>query len=146
MPDVKDTKRAWVRIGYDGRVHKQFRGHQARARYENEVAVLKHLAEQKCPFVPVLLGEDAEDLVIVTTNCGKRAQHLTKRRADELFAELETFGVRHNDPFPRNITYRASDGRFCVIDFEFATLLDNPSVSLTPEESDRRPASDDAPA
>ena len=24
----------------------------------------------------------------------------------------------------RNITYRASDGRFCIIDFEFATLLE----------------------
>ena len=23
----------------------------------------------------------------------------------------------------RNITYRTSDGRFCVIDFEFATIL-----------------------
>jgi hypothetical protein len=23
----------------------------------------------------------------------------------------------------RNITYRFSDGRFCVIDFEFATIL-----------------------
>jgi hypothetical protein len=23
----------------------------------------------------------------------------------------------------RNVTYRQSDGRFCLIDFEFATLL-----------------------
>jgi hypothetical protein len=23
----------------------------------------------------------------------------------------------------RNVTYRFSDGRFCVIDFEFATIL-----------------------
>jgi protein phosphatase len=40
-----------------------------------------------------------------------------------LFAELEKFGVRHDDPDVRNVTYRQSDGRFCVIDFEFATLL-----------------------
>jgi hypothetical protein len=29
--------------------------------------------------------------------------------------------VRHEDRELRNITYRISDGRFCVIDFEFAT-------------------------
>jgi hypothetical protein len=40
-----------------------------------------------------------------------------------LFAELETYGVRHDDPDLRNVTYRQSDGRFCVIDFEFASLL-----------------------
>jgi hypothetical protein len=40
-----------------------------------------------------------------------------------LFAELETFGVRHDDPDIRNVTYRQSDGRFCLIDFEFATIL-----------------------
>jgi hypothetical protein len=35
--------------------------------------------------------------------------------------------VRHDDPEMRNVTYRFSDGRFCVIDFEFAELLpDNP--------------------
>ena len=28
------------------------------------------------------------------------------------------------DAFMRNITYRSSDGRFCIIDFEYATLLD----------------------
>jgi hypothetical protein len=36
---------------------------------------------------------------------------------------LEKFGVRHDDADPRNITYRFSDGRFCLIDFEFATIL-----------------------
>ena len=42
---------------------------------------------------------------------------------DEIFAELEKYGVRHDDPDIRNVTYRAQDGRFCVIDFEFATIL-----------------------
>jgi len=35
----------------------------------------------------------------------------------------------------RNITYRVSDGRFCIIDFEFATILDDGTghaVSLKP--------------
>jgi hypothetical protein len=46
----------------------------------------------------------------------------------ELFGELERdYGVRHDDPFDRNVTYRASDGRFCLIDFELATILDAPA-------------------
>jgi tRNA A-37 threonylcarbamoyl transferase component Bud32 len=44
-------------------------------------------------------------------------------RRDEIFAQLEKYGVRHDDAEMRNITYRKSDGRFCVIDFEFATIL-----------------------
>jgi hypothetical protein len=56
-----------------------------------------------------------------------------------LFAELEQYGVRHEDPFLRNITYRVSDGRFCIIDFEFATLLDDDgtdAASLKPSPND----------
>jgi hypothetical protein len=34
--------------------------------------------------------------------------------------------VRHDDPDPRNITCRTSAGRFCLIDFEFATILPDP--------------------
>ena len=50
--------------------------------------------------------------------------HLDNARLKELFEELETFGVRHDDAEMRNVTYRQSDGRFCLIDFEFATILD----------------------
>jgi hypothetical protein len=59
----------------------------------------------------------------VTTSAGSRVQHLDASRARELFAELETYGVKHDDPDERNVTYRQKDGRFCVIDFEFATIL-----------------------
>ena len=134
MHEVKDTARALVRIGYDGRVHKTFRGHQARERFDHEVRVLRHLEEHGCTFVPRLLEVDPEQLKIVTTNCGSRVDHLNAERQADVFAELEHFGVRHEDRELRNITYRISDGRFCVIDFEFATLLDgspNP-VSLKP--------------
>jgi tRNA A-37 threonylcarbamoyl transferase component Bud32 len=51
-------------------------------------------------------------------------EHLDEARARELFAELEQYGVKHDDPEMRNVTYRQSDGRFCIIDFEFATLLE----------------------
>ena len=124
MHEVKDTPRALVRIGFDGRVHKSFRGHLARERFENEVRVLKYLETRGCDFVPRLLEEHPDQLKIVTTNCGQRVDHLSESRMNELYGELRDYGVRHEDPFLRNITYRRGDGRFCIIDFEFATLVD----------------------
>lgn len=132
MHEVKDTPRALVRIGYDGRVHKTFRGHRAQERYENEVRVLRHLEARGCDFVPRLLEEDPANLRIVTTSCGTRVEHLNEERMRALYAELEHYGVRHEDRFLRNITYRRSDGRFCIIDFEFATLLDS-GAGLVPD-------------
>jgi len=134
MHEVKDTQRAVVRIGYDGRVHKTFRGPLAPERFSNEVRVLNHLEARKCDFVPRLLESDPDRLKIVTSNCGRIVEHLDPERMVELFAELEPFGVRHEDRFMRNVTYRTTDGRFCLIDFEFATLLDeqgNP-ISTSP--------------
>lgn len=133
MHDVKDTLRALVRISYDGRVFKTFRGPKADERFANEVRVLQHLAERKCPFVPQLLEADPEQLRIVTSNCGARVEHLDDARLQEIFAELEAYGVRHDDIDKRNVTYRQSDGRFCLIDFEFATLLpDAPAPTHAP--------------
>src|SRR5882724_9205864 len=134
MHEMKDTARALVRIGYDGRVHKTFRGHQAKARFDHEVRVLRHLEARGCTFVPRLLEADPANLKIVTTNCGRRVDQLNEARQKELFAELEQYGVRHEDRELRNITYRMTDGRFCIIDFEFATLLDGGAevVSLKP--------------
>ena len=123
MNQVKDTLRATVRIGYDGRVHKTFRGPKAEERFANEVRVLRHLEARGCPFVPRLLEAEPERLKIVTTSCGSHVEHLDEERASELFAELEPYGVRHDDAETRNVTYRQSDGRFCLIDFEFATIL-----------------------
>lgn len=132
MHEAKDTARALVRIGYDGRVHKTFRGHHAKERFENEVRVLRYLEKRGCSFVPRVLEADAEALKLVTSNCGTRVDHLSEARMKELYDELETYGVRHEDPFMRNVTYWASDGRFCLIDFEFATLLDE-NIGLKPE-------------
>lgn len=127
MREAKNTARAIVHIGYDGKVHKQFKGHNARERFENEVRVLKVLEERGCDYVPRLLESDPEKLTIVTTNCGTIVQHISNSRIKELFDQLENdYGVRHDDAFARNITYRASDGRFCLIDFELATILDAP--------------------
>lgn len=131
MEKVKDTARAIVRLGFDGRVHKTFRGPLARERFENEARVLRHLEQRGCPFVPRLLESDAESLKIVTTNCGSRVDHMPEERMAEIYATLEPFGVRHEDRFLRNITYDARAGRFCVIDFEFATLLE-PGAPLPP--------------
>jgi len=80
-----------------------------------------------------LLEAHPDQLKIVTTNCGQRVEHLDDDRMREIYTELEQYGVRHDDAEMRNITYRPLDGRFCIIDFEFATLLDgaNP-ISLKP--------------
>jgi len=123
MLQVKDTLRATVHLSFDGRVFKTYHGPQARERFDQEVKVLKLLEARGCSFVPRLLEADSGLLRIITTNCGTRVEHLDPERTRELFAELEPFGVRHDDIDMRNVTYRASDGRFCIIDFELATIL-----------------------
>ena len=123
MLKVKDTLRATVHLSFDGRVFKAYHGPKAPERFANEVRVLRHLEARACPFVPRLLEADETNLRIITTNCGSRVEHLDEKRTRELFAELEKFGVRHDDPDIRNVTNRFSDGRCCLIDFEFATIL-----------------------
>jgi Mn2+-dependent serine/threonine protein kinase len=123
MLKVKDTLRATVHLTFDGRVIKTFHGPNAAERFANEVRVLKHLEGRGCNFVPRLLEADPEQLRIITTNCGSRVEHLDEKKVKELFAELEPYGVRHDDADMRNVTYRQSDGRFCLIDFELATIL-----------------------
>lgn len=123
MLKVKDTLRATVNLTFDGRVIKVFHGPSAPERFANEVRILQLLEARGCGFVPRLLEADPERLRLVTTNCGSRVEHLDAERTRELFAELERFGVRHDDPDIRNVTYRQSDGRFCLIDFELATAL-----------------------
>jgi tRNA A-37 threonylcarbamoyl transferase component Bud32 len=129
MLQVKDTLRATVRIGYDGRVHKTFRGPKADERFATEVRVLRHLEARGCTFVPTLLEVHPDQLRIVTSSCGQRVEHLDETRMRELYAELEKYGVRHDDAEMRNVTYRQADGRFCLIDFEFATILSDTEKS-----------------
>ncbi len=135
MLKVKDTLRATVHLTFDGRVVKAYHAADATERFANEVHVLKYLEARKCDFVPRLLEADEAKLRIITTNCGTRVEHLDEARLQELFAELEKFGVRHDDPEIRNVTYRQSDGRFCIIDFEFATVL----PEAIPEKSHATP-------
>ncbi len=125
MHEVKDSKQATVRIGYDGKVHKTFRGPLAKRRFENEVRVLNYLEKQNCPFVPRVLSSDPENLSMVTTNCGTIVDKIGQDKLDHLFRELEQYGVRHSDPYTRNVTYNADIGRFCLIDFEFASILES---------------------
>lgn len=123
MLQVKDTLRATVQASFDGRVYKTYHGLDARERFNREVRVLRYLDTRGCGFVPRLLEADPVKLRIITTNCGTRVEHLDAERTRELFAELEKYGVRHDDPDIRNVTYRQSDGRFCVVDFELLTIL-----------------------
>ncbi len=128
MKIAKDGIRSIVKVGYDGRVHKTFRGTDKEGRFANEVRVLNVLEARGCDYVPRLLDQDPETLTIVTTNCGAPAESsISEGKAAELFAELAAdFGVVHDDPFPRNITYNARMGRFCIIDFELAEVKEDP--------------------
>ncbi len=132
MEEAKNTARAIVHIGYDGRVHKYFKGPQARERYENEVRVLRFLEERGCGFVPRIVESDDAQLYLVTSNCGARVDRMSDQKKEHIFAELEQYGVRHDDAEVRNITYSTQLGRFCVIDFEFATIL-APGYPASPE-------------
>ncbi len=136
MRELKDTKRATVHIGFDGRVHKRFQGPSAQLRYENEVRILRYLEHHACPFVPRVMQEDPEHLYLVTSNCGAIVDSISDEKAMKLFKELEDYGVIHGDPFPRNITYSPHLGRFCIIDFEFATIKDT-GEGLTIEDLER---------
>ncbi len=131
MITVKDTQRATVRVSFDGQVIKQFHGPNAKERFENEVKILRYLESRNCPFVPLLIRNDPDSLTMVTTNCGARVDRLDEERCQELFATLEEYGVRHDDPDIRNVTYRQQDGNFCLIDFEFASLLDDLPQEIT---------------
>lgn len=123
MITVKDTQRATVQVCFDGSVRKAFHGPKATERFANEVKVLRYLENAGCDFVPRIIDANPEKLILVTTNCGSRVDQLDPTRCKELFSDLETYGVRHDDAEMRNVTYRQQDGRFCLIDFEFATIL-----------------------
>ena len=141
MREEKNTRRSTVYIGFDGRVHKVFRGHEAEERFKNEVKVLKYLETKGCDFVPRLLDYNPDCLKIITSNAGKKVEVLSDEKIDEIFNELEGYGVRHDDQFLRNITYRLSDGKFCVIDFEFATILDDAKSIVEGNNSKDSPTS-----
>ena len=130
MREVKDSPRAHVRIGYDGRVHKTYRGRMAEERYHTEKTILRFLERRGCDFVPRMLDHDDDELLIVMSNCGQPVETMTQGKMDSLFDELEGFGVRHADQAARNVTYDARRGRMCIIDFEFADLIDKKPALL----------------
>lgn len=133
MREMKDSSVANVRIGFDGRVHKRYLGPYAKERFENERKMLRHLEKAGCDFVPKITHEDEGELYMVTTNCGRRVEKISEDKVQALFAELEQYGVKHDDRADRNITYSPQLGRFCVIDFEFATFVES-GEGLTLEE------------
>lgn len=139
MKIAKDGIRSIVKVGYDGRVHKTFRGTDKEERFANEVRVLKVLEARGCDYVPRFLDAEEETLTLITTNCGAPAESsISEKKAQELFSSLEReYGVVHDDPFPRNITYDGRQGQFCIIDFELAQILEDPDGGDSGEEAHR---------
>src|ERR1051325_9509859 len=94
---VKDPLRATVHLTFDGRVIKAYHGPKAEERFAQETKVLKFLENRGCPFVPRLLEADSARLRIITTNGASRVDHLDNNRRNKIFADLEKYGVRHDD-------------------------------------------------
>lgn len=157
MKDVKDSIRSHVRILFDGSVHKTFRGSNADQRFATEVEVLQYLGELGCDFVPRILEHDPEKLILVTTNCGQVVEKIGEKKMKSLYQRLlDDYGVKHGDEFPRNITYDARRGHFCIIDFELSEIVDHktagqhrkasPEVTWSAEtrSGKRKPDNDDS--
>jgi aminoglycoside phosphotransferase (APT) family kinase protein len=87
--------------------------------------MLRYLEDKGCDFVPRIIESHDDELYLVTSNCGQIVDKISNDRLVKLFNELETYGVRHGDQFVRNITYDDKKGRFCVIDFEFAKIIES---------------------
>ena len=166
MQQVKDTQRATVRLGFDGRVHKTFRGPDAEKRFANEVRVLQHLEKRGCPFVPRLLEADPAPIVEVDAPTGFGMDDLraalddllvaTTRLADKLglttFEYVETVGEQQVVIGVDSGTTMVVIGRFLallelyregVIAFEQLTPLGDLTVRWTGGEADDEEQADD---
>ncbi len=123
MLKVKDTLRATVHLSFDGRVFKAYHGLDATKRFANEVRVCAISPRAAAISCPACWRRMKKNCRIITTNCGTRVEHIDEEGArDELFTELNS-ACDMTTLILRNITYRFADGRFCLIDFEFATIL-----------------------
>ena len=136
MQLIKNTQRAQVARNYSGSITKVFSGPNKEQRFENEVRILQYLNQQRCPFVPSLIEHDSESLSITTSYVGEPVQTISEQRLDQVFEELTEYGVRHDDPAQRNVLYNHILGRFTLIDFEFAEILESCPNSFG--EIDRR--------
>ena len=123
MQKVKDTLRATVNLSYDGRVFKIYHGPDAEKRFANEVRILRHLEARGCDFVPRLLEADAKQLRIITTNCGSRVEHLDRTGHEGIVCGTGKIWRPARRPGHAQRDLPLSDGRFCLIDFELATIL-----------------------
>ena len=128
MITLKRTQRSIVKLAFDGHIHKQYQGSKALERLTNELRVLLYLEDADCPFVPRVVGFRLSDFTLVQSNCGRPVEYLNDCKVAELFAHLLEYGVEHDDACLRNITYRLSDGQFCLVDFEFARILNQSSL------------------
>jgi hypothetical protein len=129
MLQVKDTLRSTVkRLSFDGRAFKTYHGPDAldalNAKEVRGVAPSWKLTD--VGFVPQAPRRRfATSSRSSPATAASRVEHLDDKRspAGTVRRNWSPYGVRHDDPDMRNVTYRQSDGRFCIVDFELATIL-----------------------
>ena len=98
MTIIKDTERSLVKFFKDkGIIEKTFVGNNAKERFENEVNILKHLANKGFDNCPELLDSDPENFVVTETYVGEKLGEIDIAEHRKIHNRLIAFGVTHND-------------------------------------------------
>ena len=98
MTIIKDTERSLVKFYKDkGIIEKTFVGNNAKERFENEVNILKHLANKGFDNCPELLDSDPENFVVTETYVGEKLGEIDIAEHRKIHNRLIAFGVTHND-------------------------------------------------
>ena len=98
MTIIKDTERSLVKIDKEkGIIEKTFVGDNAKERFENEVNILKHLANKGFDNCPKLLDSDPINFVVTQTYVGEKLGEIDIAEHRNIHNRLIAFGVTHND-------------------------------------------------
>ena len=130
MRNLKDGIRSLVKIDFYGNVHKYFRGTDKEKRFTNEIRILKASNNVAVNMCPATSNPTRVSSTLLPATVALQLQISQRKKPRKSFVISKKNMVSATMiRFPRNITYDPNEGRFCVIDFELATLLDDPSKS-----------------
>jgi len=98
MTTIKNTKRSLVKLDKEkGIIEKTFVGDNAKERFENEVNILKHLANKGFDNCPKLIDSDPENFVVTESYVGESLGEIDIAEHRKIHNRLIAFGVTHND-------------------------------------------------